>query len=144
MERASLEELIATLEGWRDADEPLVEAIGNTLAECARLDSQEQARRVLDTVVGVLRAHVSTATAEDLWPVTIVPARYDGVYEPGAWLAFPNQPPDLPELWDAGDVLCATFWADPQRQQETGGGGSPQAAYADLVAKLQRKRVANA
>jgi hypothetical protein len=32
----------------------MVEAIGNTLAECRRLDSQEQARRVLDTVITVL------------------------------------------------------------------------------------------
>lgn len=140
VERTPLEELIRTLEGWRDTDEPMVEAIGDTLAQSARLGSQEKSRRVLDSVIDVLRTNLSTATPEDLWPVTIVPSRYGGVYEPGAWLAFSNQPHELPDLWDAGDVLCAGFWADRHRQQETGGGDSPQAAYTDLVEKLRRKR----
>lgn len=40
--------------------EPLVEAIGNTLAYYMRCDSQEQARRVVDTVIEVVsRYHAS-------------------------------------------------------------------------------------
>ncbi len=46
--------VLRQLTEWRDSDEPMIEAIGDTLAEVARLDSQEQARRVLDTVIEVL------------------------------------------------------------------------------------------
>ena len=38
-----LHELIETLTQRRDTDAPMVEAIGNTLDETARFDSQEQA-----------------------------------------------------------------------------------------------------
>lgn len=51
---AAKHELLGLLEGWRDQDEPLVEAIGNALAEWRRVDSQEQARRVVDTLLEVL------------------------------------------------------------------------------------------
>lgn len=76
----------------------------------------------------------------DIWPVTIVRARYSGVYEVGAWLAFPHHPDQLPVEWDAGDVICVEFWSDPRRQEEIGGGDSPDAAYADLAAKQARKK----
>jgi hypothetical protein len=48
------QELIQLLERWRDEDEPLVEAIGNTLATYRRVDLQEAGRRVVDTVIEVL------------------------------------------------------------------------------------------
>jgi len=77
---------------------------------------------------------------DELWPVTIVMARYGGIYEVGRWLAFSSHPDQLPVDWDAGDVLCGKFWGDPQRQAEIGGGDSPQDAYEDLVGKLTRRR----
>ncbi len=77
---------------------------------------------------------------EEPWPVTIVPARYAGIYEPGPWLAFASHPDQLPDCWDAGDLLCAAFWGDPQRRSEVGGGNSPQAAYEDLLVKIKRRR----
>lgn len=46
-------ELLRNLEAWRDEDAPLVEAIGDTLARWRRLDSQEQARRVVSTLIDV-------------------------------------------------------------------------------------------
>jgi hypothetical protein len=54
MDRAAKRELLRLLSEWRDQDEPLVEAIGNALAEWAKLDSQERARRIVDTVMRVL------------------------------------------------------------------------------------------
>jgi hypothetical protein len=54
MDPASKRELLDVLTRWRDEDEPLVEAIGDALARWQRLDSQEQARRIVDTVVAVL------------------------------------------------------------------------------------------
>ena len=49
--------VVAQLRDWRDTDEPLVEAIGNALAAFDRLDSQEQARRIVDLVVETLEGH---------------------------------------------------------------------------------------
>ena len=46
-------ELLATLREWRNTDDPLVEAIGDELARSHRMDSQEQARRVVDTIITV-------------------------------------------------------------------------------------------
>jgi hypothetical protein len=54
MDPAGKQELLRLLSEWRDEDEPLVEAIGNALAEWARLDSQEQARRIVTTMIEVL------------------------------------------------------------------------------------------
>ena len=42
MNARSKSELIDRLVAWRHEDEPLVEAIGDTLAEVDRLDSQER------------------------------------------------------------------------------------------------------
>jgi hypothetical protein len=53
MDQSAKVELLQRLETWRDQDEPLVEAIGDTLARWQRVDSQEQARRVVDTLVEV-------------------------------------------------------------------------------------------
>ena len=55
MHARSKAELLDRLVAWRDEDEPLVEAIGNTLVEVRRLDSHEQARRIVSTVIEVLR-----------------------------------------------------------------------------------------
>ena len=54
MDQAAKQELLGLLSQWKNEDEPLIEAIGNTLAGWARVDSQEQARRVVDTVIEVL------------------------------------------------------------------------------------------
>jgi hypothetical protein len=53
MDQSAKAELLRRLETWRDQDEPLVEAIGDTLARWRRVDSQEQARRVVDTLIDV-------------------------------------------------------------------------------------------
>ncbi|HRW17646.1 MAG TPA: hypothetical protein P5181_02255 [Dermatophilaceae bacterium] len=75
--------------------------------------------------------------------MTIVTARYGGTYEVGRGLAFPSHPDQLPADWDAGDVMCARFWGDRARQQEIGGGHSPELAYADLLSKQARRRSAS-
>jgi hypothetical protein len=55
MDRSAKAELLQRLETWRDQDQPLVEAIGDTLARWQRVDSQEQARRVVDSLIDVFR-----------------------------------------------------------------------------------------
>jgi hypothetical protein len=52
------EDVIDALHVWLDQDEPLVEAIGDTLAQYSRTDSQEQARRVVATVISVLEEYL--------------------------------------------------------------------------------------
>jgi hypothetical protein len=63
-------------------------------------------------------------------PVTIVAARYGGIYEPGRWLAFPLWPEELPDGWSGGDAECYAFW---QEHRDYGGGDTPTAAYRDLL-----------
>ena len=69
-----------------------------------------------------------------LHPVTLVESRYGGVYEPGAWLAFPYPLDELPDGWDNEDIPCLRFWADHPRV--AGGGRTPAEAYEALVAHL--------
>jgi len=70
--------------------------------------------------------------------VTIVRARYGGIYEPGQWIAFPVSPHQLPHGWDADDVTCMKFFET--RSGEFGGGDSPQEAYEDLLRILRERR----
>ena len=66
-----------------------------------------------------------------IYPVTIVPARYNGTYEGGlgsaVWLCFPVYPHKLSEpLWRG--------WAEADRDGWLiGKGSSPDEAYADLI-----------
>ncbi|HET7690478.1 MAG TPA: hypothetical protein VFK41_08875 [Nocardioidaceae bacterium] len=60
MDAASKQELLDLLTTWRSEDEPLVEAIGDTLAEWQRVDSQELARQVVSTVITVLDREIVT------------------------------------------------------------------------------------
>jgi hypothetical protein len=71
----------------------------------------------------------------DPYPVTIVPARYGGGYEPGPWLAFPHPPSGLPEGWDGDDIRCAEFWET--WTIPVGAGETPNDAYGDLQLKAR-------
>ncbi len=62
--------------------------------------------------------------------VTIVSARYGGIYEPGEWLAFPVSPNNLPRDWNGSDVAAATFYSITPRPY--GAGPTPDTAYEDL------------
>lgn len=70
-----------------------------------------------------------------IYPVTVVAARYGGVYEPGRWLAFPYDAPDLPRAWDGDDLDCRAFWEGCT--EPVGAGSSPNDAYLDLVSKAR-------
>ncbi|MEU4244063.1 hypothetical protein [Actinoplanes sp. NPDC026619] len=75
---------------------------------------------------------------DDLQRVTIVKARYGGIYEPGVWIAFACWPTELSPEWNADDVTCAGFFAE--RAEEVGGGDTPEQAYGDLQQRLAARR----
>lgn len=75
----------------------------------------------------------SRLVTKDVYPVTIVRARYGGIYEPGEWLAFPRDPEKLPEGWQDEDVPCREFWE--LWTEPVGSGATPTDAYTDLLAK---------
>lgn len=69
---------------------------------------------------------------------TITQARYSGVYEGGAWLAFPCDPIALPDdEWNGDDGDAQEFWwgTDP-RALIVGRGGTPNAALVDMLKRI--------
>ncbi len=72
--------------------------------------------------------------AAELYPVTIVQARYGGAYEPGRWLAFPCDPERLPLGWQGEDIACREFWL--AWAEKVGAGDTPNDAYSDLLSKI--------
>ena len=69
--------------------------------------------------------------------MTIVAARYGGIYEPGKWLAFALSPEQLPPEWNAGDAECLAFFTT---RNDVGGGDSPTEAYDDLLRRQAEHR----
>lgn len=70
-----------------------------------------------------------------IYPLTIVPARYDGVYEGAVFLAFPLNPGNLPPGWDGDDVTCCNFWGE--HQEAVGKVPSPNDAYKKLRSQIK-------
>ena len=75
---------------------------------------------------------------DEIWLVTIVRARYGGIYEPGLWLAFPAHPDALPVEWDAEDLIASKYYEE--HSHEIGAGGSPSEAYEDLQRIMRDRR----
>lgn len=79
------------------------------------------------------------------YPTTIVPPRYGGTYEGGLdvkWLAFNAHAHDLPSAWNGDDIECMKFW-DSEESKMVGRGITPSHALADLIRKLEAKKVEN-
>ncbi len=68
-EQRQINLVLRQLSEWRDIDKPMVEAISDTLAGITRLDSQEQACRVLDTVIEVLERSCQPTDTEPWYAV---------------------------------------------------------------------------
>ena|SRR5208282_5146695 len=66
-----------------------------------------------------------------LWDVTIVGARYGGVYEGAKWIAWIGNLEWLDEH-QGGDIQCEGFWTD-YREAPIGRGEDPNSALADLA-----------
>lgn len=55
------------------------------------------------------------------YPITIIASRYGGVYEGGAWSAFPCYPESVPYEASGDDVECCGWWADNGGQAAAAG-----------------------
>lgn len=73
--------------------------------------------------------------APSLYPVTIVTARYGGVYENAQFIAVLCHPDEMPEDITGDDIQCCYFFRD--YSDIVGLGGTPDSALADLTAKYQ-------
>jgi hypothetical protein len=74
----------------------------------------------------------------ELFPVTIVMARYRGTYEGDRWLAFPIGAEDLSDSdYAAEDIECMLFFEEGEdRKLAIGRGETPDKAMADLRARF--------
>lgn len=94
---------------------------------------------------------LAVVTANNVYPCTIIPARYGGVYEGARWLAFHCDPGDIPEGATGDDVECAGWWADlaeglvqiksyhgKSQQLQVGKADSPDEALLDLHCQIDK------
>jgi hypothetical protein len=77
-------------------------------------------------------------TDRELFPVTIVMARYRGTYEGARWLAFPIGADDLADSdYAAEDIECMLFFEEcEERKLPIGRGETPDNAMADRRARF--------
>lgn len=78
-----------------------------------------------------------SAHRDRVYPLTIVAARYQGVYEGARYLAFPCSPAAIPPGWDDGDIECAD-WFDDHKASPIGRGDSPDEAHRNLYQILTK------
>lgn len=80
-------------------------------------------------------------TSPRAYPCVVLPARYGGVYEGGAWVAFPCRFDEVPANAFADDVRAMCFWqsdersprSEPSPAAEVGRGASPNEAVMDML-----------
>ena len=73
-----------------------------------------------------------------LWPITIIPSRYSGVYEGGTWLAFFCYYDQIPSAIYGDDIECSEFFED-HKDISIGRGQTPDAALNNLVIQIENE-----
>lgn len=71
----------------------------------------------------------------DVYPVTIIAARYGGTYEGAKWIAFNDYPYNVTYAM-SDDISCSNFFDEYEKHKPIGRGESPKHAYDDLCKKL--------
>lgn len=80
----------------------------------------------------------------EVYPVTITPARYNGIYSGALWHAWALRPWKVPREAYGSDTTCGSFWGVhfPKDEHENadqyiiGMGATREEAYEDLRAQL--------
>lgn len=70
----------------------------------------------------------------DIYPLTIIKSRYNGIYSGGIYLAFNLHHQDVPSEATGGDMECDEFWREYSRP--VGKGSKPGEAIYNLLRKL--------
>ena len=81
------------------------------------------------------------AKAWGIWPLTVVPDRYNGIYIGGKWLALHAYPNDFPPNLYGEDLEYNRFISNKRNLRHIGIGDTPQAAIYDLKYKLDLEGV---
>lgn len=100
-------------------------------------DASERAYRSQNPVVADGDAFYAERPLDDLTPISIVQARYGGLYEGGRWLAFLLEADELPNEAFDDDPTCREWWDDASRLP-IGRGTTPDAALDDLRVRVAR------
>jgi len=79
---------------------------------------------------------VKRLSSEEPWAITIVPARYNGIYEGGRWLAFPVVYDVIPDDVYGNDVRCMG-WFSAHANVPIGRGTTPNEAHDELLRRLR-------
>jgi hypothetical protein len=77
----------------------------------------------------------------NIYPLTIIKDRYNGIYSGGGYLAFNIEHTEIPNDVSSNDSVCSDFWDIEQRGLLTlqiGKGRTPNDAVDDLFLKLQK------
>lgn len=73
---------------------------------------------------------------EELYPLTIIRDRYNGVYSGASWLAFNLDYNEIPDAVCGSDIDCLNFWQNEGKDMVVGKGAYPQEALNDLYWKV--------
>ena len=84
---------------------------------------------------------------EDIYPLTIIPDRYNGAFSGGQWLAFNVYYYNIPDEIDDGEMECWNFWDEQKRLEKInenyfriGVGNTIDEAMNDLLKKMNEWR----
>ena len=90
---------------------------------------------------------LSDTEPREVYPCSISRARYGGSCEGGKWVAFPLDPEQVPhDAFVGDDPRAIWFWCGGDYDEESvgtyyvGRGDTPNAALADLIDRLGRRR----
>lgn len=72
---------------------------------------------------------------DEIYPLTIVRDRYNGVYSGGKYLAWHCEPYEVPDVIFSDDVSCSYYWGNVNPYL-VGKGDTPKEALDDLRRKI--------
>lgn len=83
---------------------------------------------------------MSKENNKDIYPLTIIRDRYNGVYSKGKYLAFNLDYYDIPQEIDGYDVECFDFWcySEPSKYK-IGKGNTIEEALENLIELLAKE-----
>ena len=83
---------------------------------------------------------MSKENNKDIYPLTIIRDRYNGVYSKGKYLAFNTDYYDIPQEIDGDDVECFDFWYSLEPNKYIiGKGNTIEEALENLIELLAKE-----